>query len=367
MKAAHHPRQAERLATLRAYDILDTPREADFDDIVLLASKICRTPISVVNLIDADRQWFKAEVGLGARETPLETSICSHVILDHDFTMIEDTHTDPRTADNELCAPNNGLRFYAGALLKADNGLPIGTLCVLDNKPNTLDEGQMLALKVLARRVMRELDLRRAIRAQSILRDEMDHRVKNSLATVSGAVRLYKAEARKTGDADAAFDAIQRQLDAVAAVHQAIYTSETDERLDLNEYMSALTGHLSNSLQGNLTVTFSAPGLSVPPKVANTIGLVANEFAANTVKHGALQTSGSGINYHLTFGNGELTLTCSNNVPEHLADTGKIHQGIGARIMRTSVEQFGGVLVQKGGENGFELVARIPFVAEIQS
>jgi two-component sensor histidine kinase len=361
MIAAHHPRQAERLAALRAYDILDTPREADFDDIVLLASKICRTPISVVNLIDAERQWFKAEVGLGTRETPLETSICSHVILDQDFTMIEDTHTDPRTASNELCEPTDGLRFYAGALLKAENGLPIGTLCVLDTKPNTLDEDQKQALRVLARRVMRELDLRKALRTQNILRDEMDHRVKNSLATVAGAVRLYKAEARKTGDIDAAFDAIQRQLDAVAAVHQAIYRSETAERLDLNAYMTALAGHLGNSLPDNLTVTASAPDLSVPPKIANTIGLVANEFAANTVKHGNLGASGSQIRYDLALSGGALTLTCSNNVPENAAEQNKLHPGIGARIMKVSVEQFGGSLVQNAGAGGFELVATIPF------
>ena len=132
MKAAPHPQQALRLETLRKYEILDTPRETDFDEIVELASKICNVPISVVNLIDEDRQWFKAEVGIGARETPLVTSICSHVVLSSDFVEINDTHKDPRTADNELCMPADGLRFYAGALLKAKNGMPIGTLCVLD-------------------------------------------------------------------------------------------------------------------------------------------------------------------------------------------------------------------------------------------
>jgi GAF domain-containing protein len=184
MEAKAHPKQTGRLAALRSYGILDTPREESFDDIAELAAQICGTPIAVVNLIDAERQWFKAEVGLGTRETPLETSICSHVILEQDFTMIEDTQRDPRTADNELCLPADGLRFYAGALLKAENDLPIGTLCVLDNKPNRLSDQQIRALHILARRVMSELNLKRAMRAQDLLRDEMDHRVKNSLATV---------------------------------------------------------------------------------------------------------------------------------------------------------------------------------------
>ncbi len=91
MKAQHHPFEPARLAALRAYDVLDTPREADFDEIVMLASPICDAPISVINLIDEKRQWFKAETGLGVRETPLDTSLCAHVILEDEFIEIPDT------------------------------------------------------------------------------------------------------------------------------------------------------------------------------------------------------------------------------------------------------------------------------------
>ena len=100
MLAQPHPQQAERLRTLYDYEILDTPREADFDEIVELAAEICEAPISVINLIDRDRQWFKAEVGLGARETPLETSLCSHAILDAPFVELPDTLSDPRMVHN---------------------------------------------------------------------------------------------------------------------------------------------------------------------------------------------------------------------------------------------------------------------------
>jgi len=361
MKATHHPRQAERLATLHSYDILDTPKESDFDDIVQLAANICRTPISVVNFIDAERQWFKAEVGLGTRETPLETSICSHVILEQDFTLIEDTHLDSRTSDNELCIPDDGLRFYAGALIKAENGLPIGTLCVLDTKPNTLDAEQQQALTVLARRVMRELELRRALKAQTVLRDEMDHRVKNSLSSIAGAIRLYKSEAQKTGDADAAFDAVRRQLDAVSAVHKAIYLSsdngsDTGE-VDLQDYMTALAGHLESSLPSDVHVTSKAPKFSVRPKIASAIGLISNEFAANTVKHGAAPMAKVQINYDVSVAGEELTLICKNTVPEQRRSEEDTPQGIGARLMKASVAQFGGRLEQKSKLYGFELKA----------
>tara|TARA_R100001086_G_C11832929_1_gene257071 strand:- start:548 stop:1639 length:1092 start_codon:yes stop_codon:yes gene_type:complete len=360
VKAQHHPQQAERLAILRSFDILDTPRESDFDDIVKLASGICGTPIAVVNLIDADRQWFKAEVGLGTRETPLETSICSHVILEQDFMMIEDTHLDRRTSDNELCMPQDGLRFYAGVLLKADNDLPIGTLCVLDNKPGTLSEDQRDALRVLGRLVMRELELRRSLRAQNVLRDEMDHRIKNSLSAVSAAIRLFKAEARKTGDADAAFDALQRQLDAVSAVHRALYMSSDENALSLDDYIESLASHLGDSLPPGIVITAHAPPKSVSPKIANTIGLIANEFAANTVKHGKLEDSGSTLDFNIQLADGDLTLKCTNNVPQKAVEPKPVSGGIGARLMAASVAQFGGKLVQSETETGVQLIATLP-------
>jgi PAS domain S-box-containing protein len=159
---ARHGTEAQRLAALARYAILDTPREEDFDDIAELASEICDTPIAVVNLIADGRQWFKAEVGLGVRETPLATSFCGDAILAEDFMLVPDAAEDPRFDTNPLVAGEPGLRFYAGALLKTAEGLPIGTLCVLDYRPRTLTEQQIRALKRLARQVMSRLDQRRA-------------------------------------------------------------------------------------------------------------------------------------------------------------------------------------------------------------
>ncbi|MBD0275474.1 MAG: PAS domain S-box protein, partial [Acetobacteraceae bacterium] len=153
--------EARRLAALARYRILDTPREADFDDIVELASEICGTPIAVVNLVGDGRQWFKAEVGLGVRESPLETSFCGHAILEEDFMLVPDAARDPRFERNPLVIGAPGLRFYAGALLKTEDGFPIGTLCVLDYRPRTLTEQQTRALKRLARQVMSQLEQRR--------------------------------------------------------------------------------------------------------------------------------------------------------------------------------------------------------------
>ncbi|WOI54407.1 histidine kinase dimerization/phosphoacceptor domain -containing protein [Parvularcula sp. LCG005] len=362
MKARHHPRQADRLATLHSYGILDTPRESDFDDIVALASEICGTPISVINFIDAERQWFKAEVGLNARETPLETSICSHVILEQDFTMIEDTQMDPRTLDNNLCTPVNGLRFYAGALLTADNGLPIGTLCVLDTVPKRLTDSQIKSLKVLARRVMRELDFRRVLAAQQVLRDEIDHRVKNSLASVSSAISLYKREALATGDPATAFDNVKRHLDAISSVHKALYSTGEGKTLDLRAYFTDLVTKLQATLPSNVSIEAHADSCSIPADLANTIGLIANEFAANTVKHGMGNALEAKLSYNITIDGSTLNLAFSNNVPE-AQHSDSTPAGIGYRLMTASVWKLGGTVSQAPFGDGFRLQASLPVIA----
>ncbi|WP_159992495.1 PAS domain-containing protein [Roseomonas sp. 18066] len=156
--------EAERLAALKRYGVLDTPAERDFDDLVRMASGLLGTPIAAINLIDADRQWFKAEVGLDVREMPLDSVICARLLLSQDELVIPDLLEDPRFACNPLVATDLGLRFYAGELLRTPEGLPLGTLCVLDTapRPQGLTEGQRFALQTLSRQVMSQLELRRA-------------------------------------------------------------------------------------------------------------------------------------------------------------------------------------------------------------
>jgi PAS domain S-box-containing protein len=156
--------EEQRIAELHKYEILDTPYETEFDDIVELASRICETPISIVNLIDVNRQWFKAEKGFGVRETPLDNSICAHALLQSDMLIIPDTTKDSRFNCNPLVTDNPKLRFYAGALLQTDEGLPLGTLCVLDYKPRELTEHQLFSLKALSRQVMTQIALRSSLK-----------------------------------------------------------------------------------------------------------------------------------------------------------------------------------------------------------
>src|SRR5215210_6936049 len=138
--------ESDRTAALRSYDILDTPPEPDFDDVVRLVAQICEAPRAAINLIDEDRQWFKAEVGLGMRETPMDVSICAEVVLKPGLTVIPDATKDPRLASNPLVTGHPHIRFYAGVLLETSEGLPLGTLCVLDDDVRDLSALQVFAL-----------------------------------------------------------------------------------------------------------------------------------------------------------------------------------------------------------------------------
>jgi len=156
--------EAKRLAALASFDVMDTPTERDFDDIARLAADICETPIAVVNFIGENRQFFKAEVGLGVRETPFDSSFCARAILEEEFLVVPDATQDPRFDANPLVTGEPHLRFYAGALLKTDEGHPIGTVCVLDYQPRELTPVQQNALRILARQVMVQLELRLALK-----------------------------------------------------------------------------------------------------------------------------------------------------------------------------------------------------------
>ncbi|ACL55470.1 PAS domain S-box protein [Methylobacterium nodulans] len=153
--------EAGRLAALRSYAILDTPREAEFDDIAQMAAQACGTPMAHINFIDAHRQWIKAAVGHDMREMPLEFGFCTELLGSPDILLLSGLDADPGRSGNVLVAGAPHLRFYAGVPLVTPDGYAIGTLCVLDRVPRTLTEPQRFILKALARTVMAQLEMRR--------------------------------------------------------------------------------------------------------------------------------------------------------------------------------------------------------------
>ena len=158
----NRPDDRPRVSALNSYGVLDTPNEAEFDAIVREAARILRTPIALISLIDENRQWFKAKVGLEASETPRSISFCTHAIRGPDVFVVEDATKDERFFTNPLVTGDPSIRFYAGAPLKTRSGMRIGTLCVIDSKAHpALSDRQIADLEALAERTMLEMEARK--------------------------------------------------------------------------------------------------------------------------------------------------------------------------------------------------------------
>jgi diguanylate cyclase (GGDEF)-like protein len=156
--------ESRRLEALRSYSVLDTEPEQVFDDLAKVAAVLCDAPIALVSLVDAERQWFKARVGVEPTETPRELSFCAHAILEpsHVFT-VTDAYKDSRFSGNPLVTADPLIRFYAGVPLVSAEGQALGTLCVMDRRPRELGHQQEEALRALARQVVSQLELRRGL------------------------------------------------------------------------------------------------------------------------------------------------------------------------------------------------------------
>jgi len=161
MVIAKPANEGGRVASLEKYAILDTDPEQSFDDLTLLASFICKTPIALISLVDEDRQWFKSRVGLDAKETSRDIAFCSTAILQSDVFVVPDALKDDRFRDNPLVVSDPHIRFYAGAPLINEDGYALGTLCVVDRAPRELAPDQKEALKALSRLVLAQLEFRR--------------------------------------------------------------------------------------------------------------------------------------------------------------------------------------------------------------
>lgn len=153
--------EMDRLLSLFAYEILETPAEQAYDDITALAAYLCGTPVGLISLVDADRQWFKSRHGLQLEGTDRTVSFCSHAIEGDDLFVVEDARVDRRFADNPLVQGEQGVVFYAGMPIEVKGGHKIGTLCVIDHVPRQLDDEQRAALRALARQAVSLLELRR--------------------------------------------------------------------------------------------------------------------------------------------------------------------------------------------------------------
>lgn len=199
ISASYPADEEERLRALRGFEVLDTAPEQAFDDLTQLASEICGTPIALVSLVDAERQWFKSRVGLDAPETSRDLAFCAHAILGDGVFEVPDASKDERFADNPLVLQAPDIRFYAGAPLRTAAGRALGTLCVIDRQPRSLTGLQRRTLEVLGRQVMSQMELRLAARkaldlnqAKSRFLASMSHELRTHMNAILGFSALIK-------------------------------------------------------------------------------------------------------------------------------------------------------------------------------
>ena len=191
--------EKQRLKVLWQYEVLDTVPEAVFDDLTELAARICGAPIALISLVDEKRQWFKSRVGLTRSETARGISFCAHAILQPDLFVVPDATRDARFAGSPLVTADPKIRFYAGAPLVTPDGHALGTLCVLDQVPRDLNADQRQALRVLARHVMTQLELRRHARELAAARQAGDTTLEQLAATRAELATARRELARVKG------------------------------------------------------------------------------------------------------------------------------------------------------------------------
>ena len=201
--------EKERLRELNKFSILDSAPEPEFDELVELASRICKAPISMISLVDEERQWFKSKIGLSVDQTDRNLSFCGHAILNNDVMVVSDTASDQRFSDNPFVTDTPSIRFYAGAPI-VSNGHTLGTICILDVIPRNISEEEIRTLKILAGQVKKLLELR--LSNQSLkLQLQVDQVQKESLQAIARTNNLLISVVRdKVGKT---IDGLQQKLE----------------------------------------------------------------------------------------------------------------------------------------------------------
>lgn len=351
-----HPNERERLASLRAYEIINADVRVAFDDIAELAASLCDAPIAMINIVDSKLQFTKASVGLDLGEIPVSEAICTHALLVEEFLEIGDTLEDPRTRNIPMCCGDPDIRFYAGALLKTEDGLPIGALCVLDNVPRELTDKQRTMLKILAKQVMKQLDLRRALITNQAMHQEVDHRVKNSLQNITAFIGL-KSRTAESAEAAAVLDDVARQIGTVSLLHELLYKVDVGARINLSQYIANVVDFLSGIAPVGVSVTSDCAliDIDVDSRMAAGIGTLLNEIASNAFKHAFPSGQPGKISFSLEIDTERnLVLTGSDN-GVGIAAQDDADNGLGNKLISLAARQLGGTLERETAGEGLTL------------
>jgi signal transduction histidine kinase len=256
--------EEQRLSELYRYCVLDTPSESAFDDLAKLAAFICTTPISFVSLVDTDRMWFKAKVGLSVDEVPRTDGFGFSAVLGEEFRMISDAQADETLSSHPLFASDPKIRFYAGVPLVTPRGFRIGTLCVADTRPRTLTAEQSAALATLARTVVTQLELRLLLKSQMELQSCTDDVVADRTAQLSAANESLLGETWERTQGEKTLHELSGQL----------LNAQDDERRRIARDLHDTTGQTLAALAMTLAQMQPEMSLKNAARFGECVGLV---------------------------------------------------------------------------------------------
>jgi two-component sensor histidine kinase len=362
MTAFIPPYEAERLAAVRRYDILDTPPDGAFDRITRIAARLFQVPISIVSVVDSDRIWFKSHHGLDVKEIPRSPGLCASAILDSKPWVLTDAGVDPRSLTNPLVAGEFGLRFYAGVPLRTQDGFNLGTLCVIDHMPRPISGTDIEQLTDLASVVMDELELRRAAKRELAKKEalfkEVHHRVKNNFQIVSSLLSLQSRSVPQ--ELRGHFEESLQRIHSMGLLHEKFYAGEHVETIDLTEYVRELVASVvaAFGLGERITTAVEGPAIEVGLDEGTPLALLIGEVVANACKHAFPDDRAGTIRVTIEEAHERMTLRVADDgIGPHVASASSGTR-MGTRLIANFVQQLNGSASFEAGERGgavFEL------------
>ncbi len=382
-----HKNESQRIKSLKSYLVLDTETEEEIDNLTQLASEICETPITLVSLIDENRQWFKSKVGLDVNETRRDIAFCAHAINEiNDLFVIEDARTDTRFFDNPLVTSYPNVIFYAGVLLKSDEDLPLGTLCVIDHTPRILSDKQIRSLKTISKQIMNLLNYKKSISKQEELRvqllqknDELDkfasvaaHDLKSPLNNIIGSANFFSAMYASQIDADGRLiiDLIEKSGQRLKSLIDGLLEFSkinnlsllTKSTIDLNKLVKDLTELIGNKDNLKISLITQLTSIETYPVILDQIliNLFTNSLKYSNKKIAEIELYISENSTHYLFmvkDNGPGIAKKDQSVIFNLFQTvsisdryGNKGNGIGLATVKKIVEKTGGEIHVKSEE-----------------
>ena len=354
----------ERLSSLKATHLMDSPQEEVFDRAVRLAAKLTGRPVSLLSLVDGTRQFFKAATGLEGwaaeqRQTPLSHSFCQYVVETDAPLIVTDARNDERL-NNNSGIEDLGIVAYLGVPVHAPDGQPLGSFCVIDGQAHAWDDDDLVVLRDLAAMIEIELELRETARQNTILLDEMNHRIKNLFTLLGGMVRQTARDAQDTQQMS---EAITGRLQALSAAHALILPkadeqSQTDKSVSLDDLArTVLSPYPETQIQ------IDGAAVTLGPKAAVAFALSLHELATNAAKYGAFNEAEGRVTIHWNVTGDTLGLTWREAMAEEL-HLGMTNSGFGSRLLQMNIEtQLGGTLQRELTAGGIHVGFSVPMTA----